>query len=74
MYFFTESSTFNFPRSCSSRIEAAVNCLVMDPSRNFVAGEFGTSHSRLADPYPLLSSTSAPFATSTEPIKCRSVV
>ena len=74
MYFFTGSSTFNFPRSWSSRIEAAVNCLVMDPSRNFVAGEFGTSHSRFADPYPLLSSTSVPLATSTDPMNCRFAV
>jgi len=67
MYFFTGSCTFNFPRSWSSRVEAAVNCLVTDPSRNFVAGELGTSHSRLADPYPLFSTTSVPFATSTVP-------
>jgi hypothetical protein len=49
-YFLTGSSSFNFPRSSSSRIDAAVNCLVIEPSRNFVAGVFGISHSRFADP------------------------
>ena len=49
-YFFTGSSTFSLPRSSRRRIEAAVNCFVIDPSRNFVEGEFGISHSRLAEP------------------------
>jgi hypothetical protein len=44
-----ESSSFSLPRSSSSRIEAAVNCFVIDPSRNFVVGVFGTFHSRFAD-------------------------
>ena len=49
-YVFTRSSIFSLPRSSSSRIDAAVNCLVIEPSRNFVAGVFGTSHSTLAMP------------------------
>jgi hypothetical protein len=31
-------------------MEAAVNCFVIEPSRNFVVGVLGTSHSRIADP------------------------
>ena len=54
MYFFIESFIFSLPRSSSSRIEAAVNCLVTDPMRNFVVGEFGIFHSRFASPYSLL--------------------
>ena len=46
----TGSSTFSFPRSSSSRTDAAVNCLVSDPRRNFVAGVLGMFHSRLAAP------------------------
>ena len=41
---------FSLPRSSSSRIEAAVNCLVMQASLNFVLGVLGMSHSRLAEP------------------------
>ena len=50
MYFFTGSFTLSFPRSSSIKIDAAVNCLVTDPRRNFVLGELGTSHSRSAEP------------------------
>ncbi len=50
MYFFTESFTLSFPRSSRSRIDAAVNCFVIDPNRNFVFGESGMFHSRLAKP------------------------
>ena len=50
MYIFTGSLTFSLPRSSSSRIEAAVNCLVMDPRRYLVEGESAMSHSRLAKP------------------------
>jgi hypothetical protein len=49
-YFLIGSSSFNFPRSSSSRMDAAVNCFVIEPSRNFVAGVLGMSHSRFADP------------------------
>jgi len=31
-------------------MEAAVNCFVIDPNRNFVEGVLGTLHSRLAEP------------------------
>ena len=64
----TRSSTESRPRSSSSRIAAAVNCLVTEPMRNFVAGELGISHSRFADPYPLFSRTLSPRATSTAPM------
>ena len=50
MYFLTGSSTFSFPRSSRSRMDAAVNCFVIDPNRNFVFGESGIFHSRLAKP------------------------
>src|SRR5580692_9075774 len=59
IYFFTGSSTFSFPRSSSNRMQAAVNCLVIEPSRNLLAGEFATSHSRFANPYPLLHARDA---------------
>jgi hypothetical protein len=44
------SSSFSLPRSSSSRIDAAVNCFVIDPSRNLVDGVFGMPHSRFAAP------------------------
>ncbi len=68
MYFFTGSLMFNFPRSSSNKMEAAVNCLVIDPSRNLVVGELGMSHSKSAEPYPLSSSTVLSRTTSTEPM------
>ena len=49
---------------------AAVNCFVMEPRRNLVAGEFGMLHSRFAKPYPLLRSTWPSRATRTEPMNC----
>ena len=36
--------------STSWRMRAEVNCLVMEPSRNFVSGSTGTAHSMLAIP------------------------
>src|SRR5215831_4849718 len=69
-YFLTGSSTFSLPRSSSRRMEAAVNCFVTDPSRNFVEGVFGICHSRLAEPYPLLNRIWSPRATRTEPMNC----
>ena len=44
------SSTLSLPRSCKIRIAVAVNILVIDPSRNFVSGVFGTSCSAFASP------------------------
>jgi hypothetical protein len=41
---------FYLPRCSSCRIDAAVNCLVMDPSRNLMAGALGMFHSSLAEP------------------------
>ena len=69
-YFFTGSMTLSLPRSSKSKIEAEVNCFVIDPSRNFVLGALGMSHSTSAGPYPLLNSTSFPRATNTEPMNC----
>ncbi len=56
-YLVMSSVTLSLPRSWSSRIDAAVNCLVTEPSSNTISGEFGTPSSRLAIPYPLRSST-----------------
>ena len=44
------SSTLSKPRSSSCMIAIEVNCLVIDPKRNFVDGVFGMSHSKLAIP------------------------
>jgi hypothetical protein len=49
-YFEAKSSTLSLPCSASCRMAAAVNCLVMEPSRNLVRGVLGTSSSRLAIP------------------------
>src|SRR5688572_24727442 len=46
-----------------------VNCLVMEPRRNLVAGVFGTCHSKFAMPYPLARMTWPFSATSTEPLR-----
>ena len=50
MYFFTRSSVLSLPCCSSSRIDAAVNCFVIEPSRNFDSAVFGTCHSTLAKP------------------------
>jgi hypothetical protein len=42
------SLTRSLPRSSSSRIAAAVNCLLTEASRNLVVGVFGMFHSRMA--------------------------
>ena len=68
MYFEIGSSSFSLPRSCKSRMAAAVNCLVTEPSLNRVRGEFGTPHSMLAFPNPLLNRTCPPRAISTAPM------
>ncbi len=70
MYFFTGSSIFSLPRSSKRKILADVNCLVMEPNRNFVVGELGMFHSRFANPYPLSSSIVWSRAASTEPMNC----
>ncbi len=49
-YFLTKLSVFNFPRSSRSKIEAAVNCFVIEAMLNRVVGEFGTFHSKSAMP------------------------
>src|ERR1051326_407276 len=40
---------------------ATVNVFVIDPIRNLVSGELGTSSSRLAIPYPFSKMTVPPF-------------
>jgi len=43
---------------CSkSRMSAAVNCLLTDPSQKWTSGVFATFHYTLACPKPLLSNT-----------------
>src|SRR5262249_4037361 len=69
MYLQIGSFTLSLPRSCNNRIDAAVNCLVIEPRRNLVCGVFGMSHSALAIPQPLLKITLPSFATSAEPVK-----
>ena len=49
-YFLTGSSDFSFPRSSNSRIEAAVNCLVIEATWKRVVAEFGMLHSASAQP------------------------
>src|SRR5262245_47653913 len=64
------SWTLRLPRSCSRRIPMAVNCLLIEPKRNFVFGVFGTLSSRLADPYPLLTIALPSRASKTAPLNC----
>ncbi len=47
----------------------AVNCLVIEPRRNFVSGAFGILHSKSARPNPFLKITFPFSATSTAPLK-----
>jgi hypothetical protein len=49
-YFFTGSSVLSFPRSSRRKIEAAVNCFVIEAMLNRVVEEFGTFHSKSAIP------------------------
>ena len=63
------SCTVSFFCSCSLSTSVAVNCLVIEPSRNFVVGVLGTSHSALAQPYPFDRIGEPPRASSTVPLK-----
>ncbi len=47
------SCTVSFFCSCSLSTSVAVNCLVIEPSRNFVVGVLGICHSALAHPVAL---------------------
>ncbi len=44
------SCTDSFFCSCRRRTTVAVNCFVIEPSRNFVCAVFGTCHSASAIP------------------------
>ena len=50
MYVQIGSCTVSFFCSCSRSTSVAVNCLVIEPSRNFVVGVLGISHSAFAQP------------------------
>src|SRR4029453_2854278 len=69
MYLQTGSCTPSLPRSCNNRIDAAVNCMVIEPRRNLVCGVFGISHSAFAIPKPLLKITLPSRAPGAEPVK-----
>ncbi len=49
-YFLTRPLVFSLPRSSRIKMAAAVSCLVIDPSRNFVEGELGICRSAFANP------------------------
>jgi hypothetical protein len=44
------SSTLRFPSSCSSRMQAAVNCLLIDPIAYYMSAVASTGGSSLALP------------------------
>src|SRR5580704_5426003 len=56
------------PFATCCMISMEVNCLVMEPSRNFTSGVLGMFHSRLARPYPFLKMTLSWSETKTVPV------
>jgi hypothetical protein len=52
-YVSSRSSTPSFPRSASSKIAAAVNCFVTDPTAKRVCGVTATLRATSAKPKPL---------------------